>query len=342
MPLLDLPLDQLRTYRADIAEPDDLEDFWRTTLAEARGVDTPPTLRRVDVGLGLVDVDDVTFPGFGGHPIRAWLVRPAGVTEPLPVVVEYIGYGGGRGLPHEHLRWAAAGVAHLVMDTRGQGSTWGSGGDTPDPVGSGSSVSGVMTRGIEDPHDHYYRRLFTDGVRAVDAVRAIPGIDAGRVAVHGISQGGAIALAVSGLVPDLTAVMADVPFLCHVRRALEVTDASPYGELVQYLAVHRDRVDMLWRTFGYLDVMHLARRANAPALVSVALQDRICPPSTVFAAAHHYGELTTPRPPVEIVEYPYNDHEGGGGHQAARQLAWLPGVLERTASGSATAVPIGS
>ena len=33
--------------------------------------------------------------------------------------------------PHERVLWAAAGYAHLVMDTRGQGSTW-SVGDTPD------------------------------------------------------------------------------------------------------------------------------------------------------------------------------------------------------------------
>ena len=29
--------------------------------------------------------------------------------------------------------------------------------------------------------------------------------------------------------------------------------------------------------------------ADAPALFSVALRDAICPPSTVFAAYHHYG-----------------------------------------------------
>ena len=54
-----------------------------------------------------------------------------GRTGPLPTMVEYIGYGGGRGQPYEWLLWASAGYAHLVMDTRGQGGTW-QGGDTSD------------------------------------------------------------------------------------------------------------------------------------------------------------------------------------------------------------------
>ena len=55
----------------------------------------------------------------------------------LPAVVQYQGYGSGRGLAHEPVLWALPGYAHLVMDTRGrgQGSDWSTG-DMPDPVGS--------------------------------------------------------------------------------------------------------------------------------------------------------------------------------------------------------------
>lgn len=37
------------------------------------------------------------------------------------------------------------------MDTRGQGSVWGTGGATPDPHGSGPATPGYMTRGIAHP-----------------------------------------------------------------------------------------------------------------------------------------------------------------------------------------------
>jgi len=315
--LTDLSLAELWSYQPDVQEPSDFDAFWTNTLAEARTHDVDARLVPVDTPLTLVEVHDVTFAGFDGQPVRAWLTLPKGVAGPLPAVVEYNGYGGGRGLAHERLTWANAGYAHLFMDTRGQGSGWGSGGDTPDPVGSGPSAPGFMTRGILDPAEHYFRRLFTDAVRAVDAVRSLDRVDASRVAVCGGSQGGGISLAVAGLVPDLVGVMPDVPFLCHFRRAVDIADTDPYGEITRYLAVHRDRVEQVFDTLSYLDGANFAPRAQAPALFSVGLMDPICPPSTVFAAYHRYaGEK-------QIEVYGFNQHEGGQEHQRARQLGWL-------------------
>ena len=120
MPYTDLPLDQLRAYRPRLTEPGDLAAFWATTLAETRSFPLDATFDRVRTGLTVVETWDVTFRGFGGSSVRGWLHLPVGRDAPLPAVVEYIGYGGGRGLPHERILWAAAGYAHLVMDTRGQ------------------------------------------------------------------------------------------------------------------------------------------------------------------------------------------------------------------------------
>jgi cephalosporin-C deacetylase len=274
----------------------------------------------------LVDTWDVTFAGHGGDPIRGWYLRPAGIEADLPVVVRYIGYGGGRGLPSEHLAWPSAGYAHLVMDTRGQGSGWGSGGDTGDTAGSGPASSGVMTRGITDPTTYYFTRLFTDAARAVDTARVLPGTD-GRVAVCGGSQGGALSLAAGSLVPDVEAVIADVPFLCNIRRAIDITDNDPYQEIVRYLAVHRDQEPTIERTLAHIDLMNLVPRATAPALFSTALRDMTCPPSTVFSAYNHYADHAEDKPATQIEVYPYNGHEGGGGPQADLQIRWLREIL---------------
>lgn len=324
MALFDLPLDRLETYLPPVEEPDDLDAFWARTLTAARGTDVLVAVEPVDTGLRTVRTWDVTFAGAHGHPVRAWYSRPTGTEgTALPGVVEYLGYGRGRGRPQERLTWASAGYAHLLMDTRGQGSQWGSGGDTPDPVGSGPAAPGFLTRGVLDPAEHYYVRLITDAVRAVDALRALPDVDPGRVAVVGNSQGGGLAVAAAGLVPDLAAMTAAAPFLCHVRRAVGLTDADPYGELTRYLAVHRGAEDQVFRTIAHVDGMHLGRRAQAPALFATGLRDTICPPSTVFAAYNHYGTLAADRPDRDIAVYPFNHHEGGEAFHVERQLTWL-------------------
>lgn len=316
MPRFDLSPAELHGYRPDVPEPDDFDAFWAATLADAPS--DPPVFTRLPGALSLVEVWDVSFAGFGAHPVKAWLLLPAGAAEPLPGVVEFLGYGGGRGLPHERLAWVTAGYAHLIMDTRGQGSGWGGGGDTADPVGSGPAAPGFMTRGIDAPETYYYRRLFTDGVRAVETLRSHPRVDAARVAVTGVSQGGGIAIAVAGLTPGLAGAMPDVPFLCHFDRAVGLTDRDPYQEIVRYLSVHRGAEERVFRTLSYFDGVNFARRTTAPALFSVAHLDPICPPSTVFAARNHWagGE-------AGIVEYSFNEHEGGQAHQWPRQADWL-------------------
>lgn len=317
MPHTDLPLDELRSYRPEVAEPADFDEFWASTLTESRAVGGSPEWTPASSRVTAFAIDDLVFPGFAGEPVRAWITRPVGAGD-APVVVEYIGYGGGRGLPGERLHWAAAGYAHVLMDTRGQGSSWGTGGATPDPHGSDPSFPGWMTRGIENPRDHFYRRVFTDAVRLLDAVADIPGLDASRVAVTGTSQGGGIALAAAGLSDRVRAVLPDVPFLCHFRRSVALTPKPPFSEIAGYLAIHRDREDAVFTTLSYLDGVNFARRIHAPALFSVGLMDDVVLPSSVFAAYHHLAGDDT-----EIAVYPYNGHEGGGLRHWERQVDWL-------------------
>ncbi|MEA2536926.1 MAG: cephalosporin-C deacetylase [Chloroflexota bacterium] len=317
MAQFDLPLDELRSYRPERHEPADFDAFWRDTLAESRRSTFPPRFDPFDAGLVTVDAFDVTFPGFDGDPIKAWLLLPVARDGRIPCVVEYLGYGRGRGHPVEWLAWASMGYAHLVVDTRGQGGQW-SPGDTSDPhAAGGPQHPGFLTRGIDDPKDYYYRRLIADAVLAVEAIVDHPAIDRRRIAVSGASQGGGLALAVAGLSPDAAVLLADVPFLSDIRRAIQITDADPYAELVGYLRIRRTAADSVFQTLDYVDGLNFAARASASALFSVGLMDLICPPSTVFAAFNHYaGEK-------RISVWPYNGHEGGGTQQTLERAALL-------------------
>ncbi|MFI5490808.1 acetylxylan esterase [Micromonospora echinaurantiaca] len=319
MPLTDLTLADCWAYRPDLDVPADLDAFWaRTLAADEPG---PAAYEPVDTGLVQVRTFDVTVPGYGDEPVRGWLHLPANADGPLPCVVEYLGYGRGRGLPHEKLFWATAGYAHLIMDSRGQGWSAAAGSTAdPHPYPAGT-VPGFLTRGVTDPETCYYRRLITDAARFARAAREHPAVDPDRVAVTGISQGGGLALAVAALDPGVAAVMPDVPFLCDIRRGVQVAGRGPYGEVTEYLKLHRDRGEQVFRTLSYVDAAVLAPRAPAPALFSVAMLDQVCPPSTCFAAYHRYGGEK------ELRVYEFNDHEGGEAAHQLEQLAWLNKLL---------------
>ena len=77
-----------------------------------------------------------------------------------------------------------------------------------------------MTLGVLDPQTYYYRRVYMDAYRAIEAARSHPLVDPKRIAVTGVSQGGGISIAMSGLVEDFSAVMPDVPYLCNFSSGL--------------------------------------------------------------------------------------------------------------------------
>lgn len=321
MPFFDLDVLELPNYRSKVVPPADFDQFWSTTLAEARQLPLDAKFEPCDTGLKLVDVFDVTFAGFGGHPIKGWFIKPKGMTTAdSGAVVKFIGYNGGRAFPHDHLLWPTSGRPVLVMDTRGQGSGWGPG-DTPDPIGSDPAHAGFMTRGIASPQSYFYRRVFTDAVRAIEALRTRSEIDPARIATAGGSQGGALALAAASLDPSVSAVAADVPFLCDFPRAVTIAPRDPFGEVSRYLAVHRDMVETAFRTLNYFDIVNHVRKAKATAFFSVGLMDTICPPSTVYAAFNAYGS------DKQIESYMFNDHEGGGGFQERKLLRWMETAL---------------
>ena len=128
---------------APAPQPAGFDAFWQRTLKEARGHDLDARFTEVEPGLALVRAYDVEFSGFGGHRIRGWFLIPRADAGPLPCVVQYIGYGGGRLLPHNWLLWPTAGYATLVMDTRGQ-----SGPDRPEtpPTPSAPAIRAYRAR----------------------------------------------------------------------------------------------------------------------------------------------------------------------------------------------------
>lgn len=325
MAFFDMPLEQLRDYRPTVRKEADFDDFWRATLDTELARPLAAQVARVDAPLRAIEAYDVSWTGYGGQRVQGWLRLPAHRDGPLPAVVQYRGYSGGRGYPHAELLYAAAGYAHFVIEARGQGwrtpSLTDATADT-DPAAGDVHTPGLMTSGITSPETYYYRRLYVDALRLLEVAKGDERVDPSRVALTGGSQGGGLTIAVAGLAAmrgiEVAAAMPQVAFLCHMERAVGLTDTYPYKEVADHLAGWPGRQEQVFRTLSYFDGVNLASYARAPALFSVGLMDQTCPPSTVFAAYNAWGGSDR-----QIDVYPWNDHEGGTDHHLWHVLHWL-------------------
>jgi len=255
--LLGQPRSDLEVYRPPLTKQSDFDEFWSETLAQYVQREPIAELTKIASPITEIEIFDVVVPGFNNDPIKGWYLTPRDIEGTRPVIVIFEGYGGGRGNFNEWLFWANCGFPTLVMDTRGQGGGHRRG-DTPDgPYARGSSSAGFMTMGIESKENYYYRRVFSDAVAFVRAAKSLPHADSQRIITTGGSQGGGIALAAASLSPEVFATMPDVPFLCHIHRAIELTDSFPYQEIVNYCRIHRTDSSQALETLTYFDVMNL-------------------------------------------------------------------------------------
>jgi cephalosporin-C deacetylase len=299
MPRSDLPRDELLQYAPHVEPPPDLDEFWRTTLDELSEVPSEIEVAQAGPELRGVRCAKLSFHGLGGARVEGWYVRPYG-DGPFPGVVCYHGYGGRGARPLELYPLAAQGIAVLSMDCRGQC------GEVIDPhVGeSGGHARGWLTIGIRAPETYYYRSLYADAVRAVEVLSALDEVDEERIAVTGPSQGGGLSLAAAALSPIPKFVWADIPFLCHFQRAVDLASEGPYPEIAEFVRRMPDLEPTVWRTLSYFDNLVLAPRVTAATVITAGLWDDICPPSTIFPTFTRLGATDK-----ELIPYSFLGHE---------------------------------
>jgi len=310
MPLIDMPLDELERYAPPPDSQPDLAAFWERTLAEAASQPLDVELERVaDYPVDGLVVSRLAYTGWRGARVAGWFLAREGA-ERQPALIFYHGYSAHKGQPFDYLAWALQGYTVLAIDVRGQA------GDTTDTVVyPGGHHSGWLTQGVHDPDAYYYRGVYVDCVRALDVLASRAEVDMARVGLHGVSQGGGLALAVAALDQRPRLVMAGVPFLCHFRRAVLVSNSAPYQEIAVYLHRRPEHTERAFRTLSYFDTANLADRITCPVLMTVGLQDLVCPPSTVYAV---YNHITAPK---ELRVFPYGAHEWFATHYETK-LRW--------------------
>jgi len=305
MPLIDKPLPELRTYRGINPRPVDFDTYWAEALRELDALDPQVELRPSPVITPRnAEVFDLWFTGVGGARVHAKYVRPRGLNDPAPAVLQFHGYSGNSGDWQSKLALAGQGVCVAALDCRGQS------GLSEDKGGvRGTTLRGHIVRGLDDPNPHalLFRQIFLDTAQLARIVMARPEVDARRVGAMGASQGGALALACAALEPRLARCATIYPFLCDYQRVWEMDlGKAAYAELTEFFRwfdPRHEREREIFTRLGYIDVQHLAPRIRAEVLMGTGLADAICPPSTQFAA---FNRIEAKK---DVVIYPDFAHE---------------------------------
>lgn len=311
MPIIDLPLEQLKKYKPPLTKRKDFSQFWEENIKRSKEQPINARVKEVSYPVRRLRAYHVTFDGFMDEtPISAWMMRP-NEEDPLPAMLFFHGYGGNKGQISDYLGWALQGYVVMAVDVRGQS------GESPDfaryPSGS---LIGNMTKGILDKDSHYYRFVYMDCLRALELLFEREDVADDRVGVTGVSQGGGLALVTSALEKRAVLSLPEVPYLCHFERAIEVATEGPYLEVLNFMKTQPDDVEAVKETLSYFDAMNFAADIDCPILMSVGLVDTICPASTVFAVFNHI-----PSEDKELSIYHGMGHESLNVHHE-RKIRW--------------------
>jgi len=303
MPIVDMPLEKLKTYMGRTPCPADFDEYWDRALAEMRSIDPKPEFIPHKSASACAEFFDLYFYGTKGAKIHAIFGRPKNLSGKVPAVLKFHGLSSFCGEWHSMLTYISQGFCVASMDCRGQG------GKSEDAGGYVNSYSTPFTRGLDgDPDDLLCRDIFLDTAMLARIIMGLDYVDETRVGAMGGSQGGGLTVACAALVPEIKLAAPVYPYLSDYKRVWDMDlDKGAYEGLRYYFRNSdptHEKEQEIFTKLGYIDIQNLAPRIKAKVMMSTGLLDTTCPPSTQFAM---YNKITSEK---SVVIYPDYGHEG--------------------------------
>ena len=141
-----------------------------------------------------------------------------------------------------------------------------------------------------DKDSYYYRGAYMDAVRALDFVASREKVDSKNIFAQGQSQGGAFTLACAALGGGrLRAIAPAIPFMGDFPDYFQV---GSWPASVAFANQGTMSDDEMYDFLSYFDTKNLATKITCPTILTLGLQDNVCPPHTNIAP---YNNLASER-----------------------------------------------
>ena len=259
--------------RPTTAEPKDFDEFWTNAIEEARKTPLDPKMILLpEKCTSTQDVYEVSFQNERtGSRIYGILTTPNSPGR-YPAVLKVPGAGirpyGGSSMG-DNIIVLEIGI-HGIPVTLPQ--------EVYNNLSAGA-LNGYQQFNMNNRDKHYYKRVFSGCVRAVDFIYSLPGFDGSTIGVTGGSQGGALSIITAGLDPRIKFLAAYYPAMCDYAGYLN-NRAGGWPHYYRNAKPQPNEVE----TLAYFDVVNFARRVKVPGWYSWGFNDVTCPPTSMHAA----------------------------------------------------------
>lgn len=292
----------------------DFNSFWQKTKAQLTNI--APRFKivpKTHLDTKYYKMYVVEMQSLNNITIRAWYRRPR-TTGKVPVVVQLPSLGGSFFNPKSLGMNPKGGVpldfAVLGLNIRGHGNS-------KDVVNTTDYTYDYITKNLNNKDKYMYRGAIADCIRAIDFLASRSEINQKQIIVEGASQGGALSLIVAGLDKRVALCCPDAPFLSDVKNLYK--QASWFRDAVKkYMKSYNLTEWKALQNLSYFDTQYFATNITIPVLMSVGVQDQVCPPTTCFAS---FNKIVSRR--KYYYTYPYGKHSGGGAIHRKRKFEWI-------------------